>query len=131
MAIKETFVAGGSSDKLYIFSGQYTTTIKDSEDESGIDTGMLGIAWDGTNTPWCGEEADKLYLESADFASTLKTSLLVGSLNASPSDIHEYEVSGTQHTLWCGQAGTDDKTRRRPSAQRYRFLSHLPTASQM
>ncbi len=66
---------GSQAAKLYLQSGQFTSTLKTSQDVGvSIDTLPYGISWDGTNTPWGGSQAAKLYLQSGQFTSTLKTS---------------------------------------------------------
>ena len=65
---------GNSDDKLYLQSGQFTSTLKTSRAVGSIDLAPNGISWDGTDTPWCGGQANKLYLQSGQFTSTLKTS---------------------------------------------------------
>jgi hypothetical protein len=82
---------------------QFTSTLKDSELVSGVDAGISGISWDGTNTPWCGNEADKLYLTSGQFTSTIKTSEAIGGTEGTDTGI---SWDGT-NTPWCGEA--DDK----------------------
>ncbi len=68
-------MGGATNNKLIKLSGQFTTTVKDSVDVTSIDNvGPYDLSWDGTNTPWVGDEADKLYLQSGGFTSTLKTS---------------------------------------------------------
>ena len=103
MATTATPWSGSEADKLYLQSGQFTSTIKDSEDQSGVDNQVRGISWDGTNTPWIGSQADKLYLESGQFASTLKGSETVGGIDTIPKDV---SWDGT-NTPWIGD--TADK----------------------
>ncbi len=74
MALIDTLWCGSTDDKLYLQSGQYTSTIKTSISISGIEGSVNGISWDGTNTPVCGSAGAKLYLYSGQFTSTLKTS---------------------------------------------------------
>ena len=93
-----TLWSGSEADKLYLQSGQFTSTLKDSEDVSGVDNSLAGISYDGTNTPWIGAEADKLYLQSGQFTSTLKTSEAIGGVDTIPSDI---SWDGT-NTPWIG-----------------------------
>lgn len=94
---------GFSGDKLYLQSGQFTSTLKTSEYVGGVDTSPTGISYDGTDTPWCGNTADKLYLQSGQFSSTLKTSEYVGGIDTETQGI---SWDGT-NTPWCGR--TDDK----------------------
>lgn len=68
-----TTTAGGS--KLRLFSGKFSTTVKDSETVTSIDALSSGISRDKFNTPWVGKSDDRYYLQSGQFTSTLKTSL--------------------------------------------------------
>jgi hypothetical protein len=70
----DTLWCGSDGDKLYLQSGQLTSTLKTSEDVSAIDTIVMDIAYDETNTTWCGGAVNKLYLTSGKFTSTLKDS---------------------------------------------------------
>jgi len=69
---------GSEANKLYLQSGQFSSTMKTSLAVGGVDLTPSGISYDGTNTPWCGFEDDKLYLQSGQFSSTMKNSLPVG-----------------------------------------------------
>lgn len=79
-----TLWCGSTNDKLFLTSGEHTTTVKDSEPITGIDTVPIGISWDGTNTVWQGQQARKHYLQSGLFTSTLKTSQLLTAYGLSP-----------------------------------------------
>ena len=92
MATTATPWVGFSNDKLYLQSGQFSATLKTSEDLSGIDDLPLGISWDGTNTPACGFTDDSLYLFSGQFSLTLKSSLAVNSIDSSPRGIEDSDV---------------------------------------
>lgn len=94
---------GGANDKLYLQSGQFTSTLKTSQSVTSIDTGVTGVSYDGTNTPWCGSQADQLYLQSGLFTSTLKTSELITSIDLTPIGISWDRTN----TPWCGLS--DDK----------------------
>ncbi len=94
---------GNVADKLYLQSGQFTSTIKDSESIGGVDINPTGITWDSTNTPWSGSTGMKLYLQSGQFTSTLKTSEDISGIEANPQDV---SWDGT-NTPWVGS--TDDK----------------------
>ena len=74
MATTETPWCGSADDKLYLASGQFETTLKDSQDISGVDTTPNSIEWDGTNSAWTGTQANKMYLQSGKFDAQLKTS---------------------------------------------------------
>jgi len=89
---------GYADDKLYLQSGQFTSTIKDSVSIGAIESVPFGISWDGQNTPWCGIGDDKLYLQSGQFTSTIKDSESVGGVDASPQGI-SYDPLNTP---WCG-----------------------------
>jgi hypothetical protein len=92
---------GEFADKLYLQSGEFTSTLKTSEHVGGIDTLVWGISWDGTNTPWIGDAANKLYLQSGQFTSTLKTSESIGAIDTLPFGI---SWDG-QDTPWAGLNG--------------------------
>jgi hypothetical protein len=64
----------GSSSKLFLQSGQFSSTLKTSLASVQSAT---GIEWDGTNTPWSANGTAKLYLQSGQFSATLKTSRAV------------------------------------------------------
>ena len=63
---------GWTDDKLYLQSGVFSATIKDSQYIGGVASQVWGISWDGSNTPFSGN--NKLFLQSGQFTSTLKTS---------------------------------------------------------
>ena len=79
MATTATPHCGVLSSKLYLQSGQFTSTIKTSISVVGVDAFPEGLDWDGTNTPWTGNQAGKMYLTSGQFTSTIKTSQSVSS----------------------------------------------------
>lgn len=72
------------ADKLMLTSGEFSSTLKTSQDIGSIDTNPGGPGWDGTDTPWTGTQATKLYLQSGQFTSTLKTSEAVGGVDTGP-----------------------------------------------
>lgn len=82
---------------LYLQSGQFSSTVLQSEDVYAIDQDLHGISWDGTNTPWCGTQADKLYLQSGQFTATLKDSENVSSI-----DNLVRGISWDGNTPWAG-----------------------------
>jgi hypothetical protein len=92
---------GASDDKLYLQSGQFSSTIKTSQSVTAVDNSPTGITYDGNNTPWSGQEADKLYLTSGQFSSTLKDSEDVSGIDVSAKDI---SFDGTD-TPWVGSIG--------------------------
>lgn len=73
--------AVSGSDKLYLLSGQFTTTVKDSESA----TGTYGVSTDTNNTQW--NSLSKLYLLSGQFTSTIKDSVSGASFDSSVRDI--------------------------------------------
>ena len=85
---------GAEADKLYLQSGEFTSTLKTSESITGIDTAPRGISWDGVNTPWTGGTGSKLYLQSGQFTSTLKTSENIWAIDAATQDICTDDVNG-------------------------------------
>lgn len=87
MAINDTPWIGAEAAKLYLQSGQFTSTLKTSESIGVIESVPAGITYDGTNTPWTGNTDDKLYLTSGQFTSTLKTSVDVNAVDAAPTGI--------------------------------------------
>ena len=89
---------GSQADKLYLQSGQFTSTLKKSRYIGDIDTAPTGIEWDGADTPWIGFQADKLYLQSGQFTSALKTSEKVSNIDIQPSGIS----SDRNNTPWVG-----------------------------
>jgi hypothetical protein len=99
----DTLYTGNDDDKLYLQSGQFTTTLKTSQSTTGFDVSPLGITWDGTNTPIVGAYNDKMYLVSGQFSSTVKTSYDFSAIESQPTGIC---WDGTD-TPWCGRL--DDK----------------------
>ena len=83
MALIDTPWIGYSDDKLYLQSGQFTSTLKTSQFIRTIDEWSMGISFDGTNTPWIGDGANKLFLQSGQFTSTIKTSYGVSGISTS------------------------------------------------
>ncbi len=83
---------GGEADKLYKTSGNFTSTLKDSEDVSAFGN-TFGISWDGTNTPWTRtgnspfSSLPKIFLQSGQFTSSLLQSLDVSSIDVDSRDI--------------------------------------------
>lgn len=75
----ETDFAGGS-EKLYLTSGQFTSTIKDSQDVEPTGD-PIGIATTTVDTVWCRNDSPRLYLQSGIFTSTVKVSLLVNTVD--------------------------------------------------
>jgi len=96
--MSNTLWTGSGGDKLYLQSGRFESTIKDSEDVSGIDASSYGIEWDGTDVVWCGGTDVKLYLQSGLFTATLKDSENISGIDTGPRGISE---DGT-NTPWIG-----------------------------
>ena len=98
-----TPLAGNQNDKLFLTSGQFTTTIKDSETATNDPT---GISWDGTDTPYSSHfiiGQSTLILISGQFTSTVKASQ---SVTAVDTGITGISYSGTTgDTPWCGAQG--------------------------
>ena len=91
----------GTNDKLYLQSGQFTSTIKTSLDINSINAVPRGISWDGVNTPWSASDgAGRLFLQSGQFTSTLKTSQIVTSVDTVPIGMSSDAVNSP----WVGNA---------------------------
>lgn len=63
-------------DEIFLQSGSFSATIKDSVDVTSVDS-VHGVGWDGTDTLFCGINDDKLYKLSGKITTTLKTSQFV------------------------------------------------------
>jgi len=95
-----TLIAGDSAQVLLLLSGQFTSTIKDSEDVTSVNTNLNGISFDGTDTYWCGHDiADKLYRQSGMFTSTIKDSENISGIDTAPKDIS----SSVANIPWVGE----------------------------
>lgn len=99
MAINDTLWVGGTADKLFLQSGQFTSTVKDSEDITSINSNPTGISWDGQNAPWCHVVPSNLVLQSGQFSSTVKSSVNVAGIDTSVTDV-SYDVFNTP---WVGE----------------------------
>jgi hypothetical protein len=64
---------GQQNEKLYIQSGQVTSTVSDSLSVSGIGTDPNGVCWDETDYGWC--RIDNYYRWQSGFTSTVKLSV--------------------------------------------------------
>lgn len=91
-------------DKLYLLSGEFTSTIKTSLAVTAKDGDARGISFDGTDTQWCGNTTDKLFLNSGKFTSTIKSSLSVGSINTTPNGIECSDIN-IRLNLWGAPSG--------------------------
>jgi hypothetical protein len=92
---------GATDDKLYLQSGQFTSTLKTSEDVSGVEGIPQGMSYNGIDTFWCGSSGAKLYLQSGQFTSTLRTSEDISGIDGIPLGI---SYDGT-NTPWSGNDG--------------------------
>jgi hypothetical protein len=108
--MSNTLYIGWSLDKLFLVSGQFSATVKDSQDitsvdiktsvsVAGVDTAPIGLSTDNVDTWWVGATDTKLYRTSGQFSSTLKDSISVSSVDTSPRGI---SWDGT-NTPWVGQ----------------------------
>jgi len=100
MATTATPWTGANEYKLYLQSGQFTSTLKTSEYIGATDTSPQGVSWDGVDTPWIGLNDNKLYLQSGQFTSTLKTSQYIGDIDLLPLGVTWDGVN----TPWVGAA---------------------------
>ena len=78
--IDDTPWCGFQANKLYLQSNTFTSTLKTSEDVSGIVAFAAGISFDGVNTPWAAISDQWLILTSGQFSATVKTSTDVSSI---------------------------------------------------
>jgi hypothetical protein len=93
-----TVWVGQEAMKLYLQSGDFTSTLKTSVLVSAWETLPEGASWDGVNTPWTGRTDNKLYLISGKFTSTLKTSEDVQFVDNLNTDIS----ADRSNTPWIG-----------------------------
>ncbi len=102
--------------KLYLTSGTFSSTLKQSEDISAVSASNRAIGWDGTNTPWI-ESAGMAHLQSGQFTSTIKVSTALGALDSatqgmsSTTDPHTPLIGDTNNKIWLtsGQFSTTVK----------------------
>ena len=102
----DTVWLGAQTEKLFLQSGEFSSTVKTSQSISVESNNTAGVSWDGTDTPWNGTGGGlhrALYLQSGQFSSTVKVSLNVGSIDTQPSGV---SWDGTD-TPWNGFG--DDK----------------------
>ena len=106
----DTLWSGIEENKLWRNSGQFTSTIKDSQDVSSFSSpsSTFGISWDGTNSLWCHLGSPPgvhgfLMLLSGSFTSTVLASEDVGSIDNLVMGI-SYDAGDTP---WVG--GISDK----------------------
>ncbi len=99
-----------TSDKLFWIDGQFTSTINDEQDISGVTGQPRGISATTTSDIlWCegGDGGlDKLHLQSGRFTSTIKDSLLITNWNGRPQDC---SLDDNGDVVWCGdgESGND------------------------
>ena len=94
-----------SLPKIFLTSGQFTSSVRLSLAVESIDIDARGISWDGTDTPITAVfDRNELVLLSGQFSTSVKASRDVTGLNNSPSDI---SWDGT-NTPWSGTSGLDD-----------------------
>ncbi len=110
----DTLWAGGEDpdmapilSTLYLQSGQFSSTVKQSVNVNAEVLESNGISWDGTNTPTIGF-AEPLFFEwmflwSGKFTTTLKTTFDTTSINTSTGDI---SWDGTD-TPWTGDLNSE------------------------
>ena len=105
------------ADKLYLQSGEFSATMKDSQATAALNP--QAISWDGTNTPWTTSTGDKLWLQSGQFSGTVKQSVSVTLIDNSPEGISWdgtntpwAGISSDKHYLQSGQFSVTLKTSR-------------------
>ncbi len=86
-----------TTQDLFKTSGQFSSTVLDSEDVSAHETTLRDVSFDGNDTPYIGDGGNKMYLQSGGFTSTLKTSQ--SHPNSQPSGISS---NTDQDTPNCG-----------------------------
>lgn len=118
MALIDTPWCSDGAAKMFLQSGRFTSTVKTSQDVTGIAASPNGVSWDGTNTPWQSSFVDKMYLMSGQFSSTTKDSQSVSGIDDGIVDISSDEIN----TPWSG--ATADKL----YLQSGRFTSTLKTS---
>ncbi len=75
-----------ADDKLYLQSGQFTSSLRTSISAKANPT---GISWDGNDTPWCKSSfGDSLLLTSGQFTSTVRKSQNISGTDNNPSGIN-------------------------------------------
>lgn len=89
--------AGG--DHLYLYSGQFSSTIKSSLDINPPDNNSNGISFssDG-HTLWIGYDTQAHWLQSGEISATVKSSVEIGAIDNHPSGI-----SWDGNTIWGGK----------------------------
>lgn len=96
--MSDTFWTGDQADKLYLTSGQFSSTLKDSEYVGGIGVTYPSVSFDGTDCPWSADTSDKLFLQSGAFTSTVKTSQSISAIDQFPRGCS----SDDTNTPWTG-----------------------------
>lgn len=116
MAVNDIPWTGRGDAKMYMQSGNVTTTMKTSLATSSWDTFPWGIEADADgNMTLNGREADKFYLMSGAFSSTIKDSISTAAQTGSPLGPSEDGVNttliyATVLCLYSGKITTTVKT---------------------
>ncbi|KKK96388.1 hypothetical protein LCGC14_2663250, partial [marine sediment metagenome] len=97
-SVSDVSWSGFEADKLYLQSGQFTSTVKFSHHLNIVGGQVHGIEWDGTDTLWCRLGTAKLYLQSGQFFSPIKFSFDVSGKDTQPTGISWDGID----TLWVG-----------------------------
>jgi hypothetical protein len=98
-----------TNDKLYLQSGQFTSTIKDSLSAAGLNPEGISVDAFG-DVPYCNNS--KLYKQSGQFSSTVKTSL-----SLSYTDTHRGITVDDNDTILIGSDNFSASKIRRNSGQ--------------
>ena len=107
-----TWMGNTDPNTLYLTSGQFTSTLKQSVDITSISSiAIRGVSWDSVETLICENTGDlsKLIALSGKFTDTLRRSILVSTIasgSSSPHDIAYRESDGA--TLFTNQGIGDD-----------------------
>jgi hypothetical protein len=96
---------GAEADKLYLQSGQFTSTLKTSQSIGAVNSLPTGAEYEGADQMWSGRGSPgnaELYVTSGQFTSTLKDSQTT-SQNTFPGDVSFDNVN----TIWIGNTATE------------------------
>ncbi len=94
----DTTWCGNTDDKVYLQSGQYTSTLKTSMSVSSIENSPEGTSYNDGDTFLVGGLKNKLYNLSGQFSSTVLDSVLVSSIDNLTKGIGW----DGNNTPWCG-----------------------------
>lgn len=86
---------GGSTQKIYRFSGAVTSTVHASKDFSASYDSLTGVSWDGENTYFADDNDQKFFLQSGSLSSVLVASFSTTSVDGDARDL----AWNGQHTL--------------------------------